>query len=428
MPPHSVNISPAREIDARMLSSSVAGAREIYVSGCSAEIADLPNLLKSETAGATVTGVFSPIMNTQSYADPELPRRCRTFFLNSALRRDLERGAVDFCPWTYSSMTRWLTEPGRFDTAVVMVAPPDDNNECSFGTQTDFLPDFYTKIPRLIGVINPNMPRTGGTPGIPLDRFAAVFELDAPLQEFVSDLGAIDATTEIIAQNVAALIPNRATLQMGIGRISQAVALSLDGHRGLRIHSGLVDDAVIRLEEAGALDRSVPIVAGVAMGTHMLYEVIDRNPRFCFRTSSFTHSAEVIAQQPLFIAVNTALQVDLFGQVNSEGSYGRLLASPGGLPDFLRGAQLSEGGLRIIALRAQRGRRAEGGIVTRICQPHLVTASRYDIDLVVTENGVADLRGRSLDQRAEALIEIADPVDQPLLADSWSKVRKAAFA
>src|SRR5690606_17521225 len=121
---------------------------------------------------------------------------------------------------------------------------------------------------------------------------------------------------------------------------------------------------------------------------------------------------------PAFVAVNTALQVDLFGQVNSEGSDGRMLASPGGLPDFLRGAQRSKGGMRVIALRAQRGRRGKGGIVGRLCEPHLVTAARYDIDLVVTENGVADLRGRSLDQRAEVLIAIADPADQAVLAEN----------
>lgn len=428
MNPSPVNTLSVRAIETGSLGPSIAGAREIYVSGCSAEIAGLPDLLGPETAGATVTGIFSPILNTRSYADPALSRRCRTFFLNDALRNDLVGGAVDFCPWTYSSIAQWLTAPARFDAAVVMVSPPDENNHCSFGTQTDFLPEFYADVPRLIGVINPNMPRTWGTPGIPLDRFSAVFEHDMPLPEFVGGAGTVDPINDIIARNVAGLIPERATLQMGIGRVSQAVTLALVGHRGLRIHSGLVDDNVIRLEEAGALDPSAPIVTGVAIGTRALYDMIDRNPRFSFRTSTFTHSAEVIGQQPAFIAVNTALQVDLFGQVNSEGSEGRMLASPGGLPDFLRGAQRSKGGLRIIALRAQRGRRGKGGIVGRLCEPHLVTAARYDIDLVVTENGVADLRGRSLDQRAEALIEIADPADQATLAENWSDIRQAAFA
>ncbi len=416
------------ELDAQSLGAVLGGAREIYVSGCSAEIAELPGMLGEASAGATVTGIFSPILNTQSYADEGLGRRCRTFFLNRDLRRDLAAGRVDFCPWTYTQMAGWLGAPGRFDTAIVMVSPPDADGLCSFGSQADFLPDFHRHVPRLIGVVNPNMPRTLGEPGIPLDRFAALFEYDRPLLEIPQKPGDSDPVSDAIARVLAGMIPDGATLQMGIGRVPQAVATALAGHRGLRIHSGLVDDSILFLEQAGALDLDVPITSGVAMGSRALYDHIQGNARFAFRPASHTHAQAVIAANPKFFAINAAIQVDLFGQINSEGSDGRMLASPGGLPEFLRGARASQGGVSIIALRAERGRKGGGGIVPGICEPHLVTAPRYDVDAIVTENGGAHIRNLSIDERAEALIAIADPAERSALAESWRDIRKAGFA
>ncbi|NPD21492.1 acetyl-CoA hydrolase/transferase family protein [Alterinioella nitratireducens] len=416
-----------RPLNAKALDALLAGAREIYVSGCSAAIPDLPALLGPATRRTTVTGIFSPILNTDSLADPELERRCRTFFLNPALRRDLARGLVDFCPWSYSAIARWLAAPGRFDTALVMVSPPDDDNLCSFGTQHDFLPDFLDRIPRVIGIVNPNMPRTMGSPGIPVERFAALLQTESAIPEYRPDEGAANALGTAIAQHVAGLIPDGATVQLGIGRASQGVTQALGGHRRIRLHTGLIDDNLVKLERAGALDPQAPIVTGVAMGTRDLYDLIDGNPRFRFLSASRTHALQVLAQLPVFIAVNSALQVDLFGQINSEGSEGRVLASPGGLPEFVRGARQSPGGLSIFALRAKPGRQGAGGIVPRIAEPGLVTAAAHDVDVVATENGIADLRGLSLDGRAEALIAVADPAVQPELVRGWAQVRAAAF-
>ncbi|WP_051419713.1 acetyl-CoA hydrolase/transferase family protein [Paracoccus pantotrophus] len=418
----------AAPLDAQALGPLLAGAREIYVSGCSAEISDLPGMLGATPEGASITGIFSPILNTQSYADTLSRRRCRTFFLNRDLRRDMASGLVDFCPWTYTGITGWLGAPGRFDTAIVMVSPPDAEGRCSFGTQADFLPDFYRNVPRLIGVINPNMPATAGVEGIPISRFAATFEYDFPLLEIAAKDQGSDPASDAIARNLAGLIPDGATLQMGIGRVPQAMAAALVGHRGLRVHSGLVDDNTLLLERSGALDPRVPITSGVAMGSGELYDTIRNNPRFSFQPTSHTHSQAVIAAIPKFFAINAAIQVDLFGQINSEGSDGRLLASPGGLPEFLRGADQSPGGAAIIALRAGRSRKGEGGIVPRICEPRLVTSPRYDVDIVVTENGVADMRHLSMDERAEALIAVADPAEQAALAESWAQIRSAGFA
>lgn len=416
-----------QQLKAAALANALGDAQEIYVSGCSAEVPGLSELLSEAGITATITGITSPILNVGSYADQALRRRYRTFFLNAALRRDMAAGLVDFCPWTYGAISKWLSKPKRFDAAIVMVSPPDADGLCSFGTQSDFLPDFYQDMPRLIGVINPNMPRTLGVPGISLVQFSTLFELDVPVMSISGDDVPDDPLSETIARHVANLIPDGATIQMGIGKVPQALTQALVSHRHLRVHTGLVDSNIIALEASGALSSDHPIVTGVAMGSRELYDLVHENPRFRFAPASYTHAAEVLANTPKLIAMNGALQVDLFGQLNSEGGDGRILASPGGLPEFLRGAQRSEGGLVIVALKAQRGRKGEGGIVAQISEPRLVTGPRYDIDVVVTEHGAMDLRQLSLDQRAEALISLADPDMRATLTDRWAAVRKAGL-
>jgi acyl-CoA hydrolase len=409
------------KLNASSLGAALAGAQEIYVSCCSAEIQGLPELLDQAGVGATVTGIVSPILNTRSYASAALNRRARTFFLNGEMRRDLAAGLVDFCPWSYSRILGWMRTRSRFDAVIVMVSPPDPSGRFSLGTQVDFLPDFVDCAGALIAVVNPQMPRTCGPFSLHRDQFAHVFDAELPLLEAATPPAEADPISVAVARQVAELIPDGATLQVGIGRISQAVTDALANHRGLRIHSGLIDEAILRLERAGALDPTSPITTGVAIGPRGLYEAIAENPRYCFRSVSHTHAEAVIAATPRFVAVNSALEIDLFGQVNSEAGAGRLVASPGGLPDFMSGARRSAGGLSIIALRAKPGRRGRGGIVARLDPPSLVSAARHDLDLVVTEHGVADLRDTSIDARAQALIAIADPNER-------RQIRSAALA
>lgn len=414
-------------LNAARLAPLISGAEQIYVSGCAAEIPALPDLLNEIGTRATITGIFSPLANKRSYADAVLGRRCRTFFLTQELRRDILAGLVDFCPWNYAQIGDYFRRLARFDVAIVQVSPPDENGRYSLGTQVDFLPAFQHGIGKIIGVVNPFMPRTGGHTGLPGEAFDALLECDTPLVGNEADRLRADPDMDAIARRVVALVPDRATVQLGIGRLPTAVTRALSGHRDLRIHSGLVGDEILELDASGALDRGRPILTGAAIGSADLYRALDRNERFAFRDASRTHNEDEIAAIPRFFAINAALQIDLFGQVNSEAVGGRLLATPGGLPPFVRGARRSKDGASIMAVRAKGGAKRASGIVARFERPELVTLPTADVDIVVTEYGVAHLRDLPFDARAEALIAIADPEEQARLSDAWREVRSRAF-
>jgi acyl-CoA hydrolase len=409
------------------LDAILSSAKSIYLSGTAAEIPDALKLLRRHRpTDATVTGIFTPPLNRRSYADPGIGLRMRAFFLLAEVRQHVALGLVDYCPWRYGAIHRWMVQPRRFDTALVMLSPPDADGMCSLGVQTDFLPRFHQNVGRIIGFINPNMPRTCGEGGIPYRALAAVAESAAPLNTLAQRPP--DPTAERIAERIAALVPDRATVQMGIGQIPSQVLAKLRAHRGLRIHSGVVDDNVLALEESGALDRDAPIVTGAAVGTPRIYAAVADNSRFSFRAAAHTHAHGTIAGLERFRAINSVLQVDLFGQVSAESSDGRLVATPGGLPDFARGALDSEGGRSIVAVRARNAGGIPNGIVAMLGRPGLATSGAVDADIVVTEFGVADIRELPLDARAEALIAIAAPEDQEDLARTWAGMRAGFLA
>lgn len=405
----------------------LADAASLYISGCAAEIAEAPALLaQCRRPGAIVTGNFTPLVNHGSYADSAPGLRVRTFFLTKALKADIDRGRVDYCPWRYSVIDRWLQAPGRFDTALVAVAPPDADGRCSLGVQSDFFPSFLDRVERVVGVINPNMPATAGHASVRYADLAATLDSGSPLPEMPARPA--DAVSIAIAGRIVALVRDGATVQVGVGQIPSQVLGRLNNHRGLRIHSGVIDDNILALESAGALDRDYPIVTGTAVGTIDLYDAVRDRQRFSFRPVAHTHAMTTLVDLPHFTAVNSALRVDLFGQVAAEGAGGRLLASPGGLPDFVRGALANYGGTSIVAVRAGSNGKNPGGIVATIDNPAIVTNGAVDADIVVTEFGVAHLRGLSLDARAEAMIAIAAPEDQAALQEAWSSLRHRWFA
>ena len=408
----------------RDLSAIVSGARNIYVSACASEIETVPDLLREcRPQDATVTGVFSPMVNHRSYVDRELGLRVRSFLLTKALKRDLATGLVDHCPWRYGMINRWITAPGRFDTALVMMTPPDAAGNCSLGVQADFFPSFIDQVERVVGFINPNLPRTSGHATVPYRALACVVDHDAPIPTMA--MRSPDAAAIEIARRVVELVPDGATVQFGIGQIPSQVIAALIGHRNLRVHSGVIDDNILPLAQSGALDPDFAIVTGTAVGTGELYAAIDGNDRFSFRSVSHTHDFNVIASTPKFMAINSALQADLFGQVSAEFSGGKIVATPGGLPDFVRGALASESGRSIVAVRARTGQAHAPGIVAALAAPSAVTVLASDVDVLVTEFGTAHLRGLSLDARAEAIMGIAPPEDQAGLARQWSAIRGA---
>jgi acyl-CoA hydrolase len=248
-------------------------------------------------------------------------------------------------------------------------------------------------------------------------------EADAAMLEYTEATGGtIEAR---IGAHVAALVRDGDTLQFGVGSVPSALASSLASHRGLKLHSGMVSPAMQRLWEAGALDRDARITTGVALGPAPFYSFVAELPNLWFTDVAHTHDVAAIAAIPRFVAVNGAVEVDLFGQVNSERAGGAIQAGAGGLPAFAQGALGSAGGQSMICLTST----ARGGSVSRIVaslgDKALCTLPRYLADVVVTEHGAAQLRGLGMDARAAALIGIAAPEHRDTLAAQWDTMRSA---
>lgn len=409
-----MTVAPQRLEPDEILSALPPGGRTLVLA-CSGEsllLADSVMRAGEALGPMTFTGIFVPGLNSHTYlANPEC--RVETFFVTPELKA--ARDAVAFLPLCYGDiLARLRTVP--IDAALFMATPPDDAGWCSFGPVIDFLAELWPKIPVRIAHLNPLMPRTHGHRGIPYSELTAVVERPQDLLGFAD--AADDPVADAIASNVARWITEGATIQTGLGKIPTAVLRALKEHRNLRIHSGLIGEAVVDLETAGALAEGCAVTGGVAIGSRRLYDAISR-PAYRFEPASHTHAPRIVAGIENFVAINSALEVDLLGQAYAEMGLGGLLSGPGGGSDFARAAWCG-GGLRIIALPAS----AAKGVVSRIVAPNggagLISLGRMDTDIVVTEFGAADLRGLSHHDRATALIGIAAIEHREGLQRAWA--------
>ncbi len=370
----------------------------VWLSLCSGETALLREGLQGRSLpGLTFTGIVVPGLNRLDHV-LATGARVTTFFQTPEL---VAAGAqVDFRPLPYFGIQGFLDHRPP-DAAVVMLSPPDADGLCSFGTVTDFVADLWPRIPVIIAHINPLMPRTSGTPGIPFDRLTAVIE--APQDLLTSDPG-LDEVSGRIAAHAATLVPDGATVQAGIGRTPEAVLRGLTGKRELAIHSGLIGDSAVDLLASGALRRDRPITAGVAIGTRRLYEAVS-GPEFRFCPPSFTHDISTHGMIECLVTINSAISVDLDGQVYAEATPKGVVSGPGGASDFAAGARGA--GLRVIVLPASTSRSSR--IVAPGAGDGPVSLGRFDTDVVVTEHGIADLRFLGTEARRAAICAIAAP-------------------
>ncbi len=398
------------------LASALPSGGLTLVSSCSAE----SDLLATEVAQAgealgdmAFSGVFVPGLNRLDW-QAGAQARVVTFFQTPELRQQPDRAR--FLPLCYQDILRFYHQQ-RPQAALFMCSPPDDNGNCSFGSEVAFIAELWREIPVRIAHINPKMPHTGGDPGIPFGEITAAFEGEQALRG--SQAGTADAVSNAIAANVAELIPDGATIQTGLGKLPDAVLAALAGHRHLRLHTGLVGDGVLALLRSGALAGVAAATVGVAIGSPELYAALEE-PTFAFRPVSVTHGPDILAGIDRLVTINSAMEVDLFGQAFAEASSRGLQSGPGGASDYARGARRSEGGLRIIALPAA------AKDFSRIVAPGTghgpVSLSRFDIDVIVTEHGIADLRACDYHQRAARLITIAAPVHRDALSAAWRSV------
>ena len=321
-------------------------------------------------------------------------------------------GVLDIIPTHISQVPRLFTDGNvRPDVVIVQVAPADADGTHSLSVGMDYLPAALGQARTVIAEVNERAPRTFGSFRLAARDIDVVVGTSRPLIQVPS--APPDPVDELIAKHVAGLVPDGATIETGIGRLPDAILTALGERRGLAVYSGMITDATVDLAERGALRKEggpealPPVVTGTAAGTDRLYAFVDRNPAVRFLPVTETHGEEALGRIERFTAINSAVEVDLTGQINAETAGGRYVGAVGGQVDFMRGATRSPGGLSIIALPSTTA----GGKRSRISArtDGTVTTPRSDVDYVVTEYGVAALRGRTLRQRAEAMLAIAHP-------------------
>jgi 4-hydroxybutyrate CoA-transferase len=354
-------------------------------------------------------------MGPAKYAQPGMEKSFRHngFFLGGATRKAVEEGRADFTPCFFHEIPRLFAEKIMpVDVALIQVTPPDADGFCSYGVSADYTQPAAENARMVIAQVNRQLPRTGGV-RISLDAVRFIVEQDQPIIELAPPkIGEVERK---IGENVASLIPDGATLQLGIGAIPDAVLLFLDKKKDLGIHSEMFSDGVVHLAEMGVVTNRRKTVhpgkfiATFLMGSRKLYDFVDNNPDVELYPVDYVNDPYVIGRHDNMISINAALQVDLMGQVNAEMIGSRQFSGIGGQVDFVRGASRSKGGKAIIAMPST----AAGGKISRICleldRGAAVTTSRTDVHTVVTEYGIAELRGKTLRQRAAALIAIAHP-------------------
>jgi itaconate CoA-transferase len=324
---------------------------------------------------------------------------------------DGNRKVVHFVPNTFSQSPRLFQEHIPIDAMLVMVSPMDENGYFTFGTNNDYTSGVARAAGRLIVEVNPNMPRVFGDSLLHVSEVDAIVESDHPLPELTPK--AASATDKAISELIAELVTDGACLQMGIGALPNAVCSALTSHRHLGIHTELLTPGLVDLVQRGVVDNSRKTlnrgksVFTFAMGDRAMYDFMDDNPALESYPVSYVNDPHIIAQNDRMISVNSTIEMDLTGACNSEHVKGHQYSASGGQLDFVRGAYGSRGGKSIIAFHSTVGKGNISKIVPRLAGP--VTTPRTDTHIVVTEYGVANLKGLSSNQRALALIKIAHP-------------------
>jgi acyl-CoA hydrolase len=351
-----------------------------------------------------------------------------SLFVSEPVREAVKEGRADFIPAFLSDIPDMMRSVLPVDVALVQVSPPDIHGYCTLGTSVDVARTAVNCAPIIIAQVNPKMPRTHGDGMIHTDRFAAMVFHDEALPEV--NYGAMITPEELkIGEHVASLIDDGSTLQVGIGAIPDAVLKSLFSHQNLGMHTEMFSDGVIDLFEKDIINNSKKkihpnkLVTSFALGTKKLYDYIDDNPAFAFLDIDYVNDPHVIRRNPKVIAINSAVEVDLTGQICADSIGMYQYSGIGGQMDFMRGAALSEGGKPIIALNS-RTQKGKSKIVPYLQQGAGVVTTRGHVHYVVTEYGVAYLYGKNLRQRAKLLIDIAHPDDrEKLTTESFERFK-----
>lgn len=393
-----------------------AGMKVLVAPGSGDPSALIAEILRQAERLAPLTLMGGLRLDDYAFAAPAFAGKIRfaTWHMSPRLAEAEARGDVDFVPARYFDTVSLFSAGGAWapDAVLVHTAPPDRGGHLSLGVSVSYLLPAARRVPLVIAQVNPRMPRTLGNAFLHRSQVDAWTAVDHPLLEYPpTPVGAVERR---IAGHVADLIPDGATVQVGVGSIPQAVMEALAGKKDLGIHSLLVDH-MLPLVRSGVITNARKRLhpgrmdVGEIMGTTALFQWSHENPLVNMEPSDVVHDPHVIAALGDFVSVNSALEVDLLGQVNAESVDGRQITGIGGQFDFVLGATRAAGGRSIIALPASAARGTRSRIVARLGAGARVTTPRFLSDYVVTEHGVAALRGQSDAGRARALLRIADP-------------------
>ena len=367
------------------------------------------------------------VLGDCAYCRPEYAENFRhnALFVSPPAREAVENGRADYTPTFFYRAPRLFETTLLVDVALVQVTPPDENGICSLGISVDYTLAAVKNAKLVIAQVNDQMPRTCGGSSVRVEDIDLFVEYSTPILELAPPK--IGPVEEAIGNYCASLINDGDTLQLGIGSLPDAICKFLQEKNDLGIHSEMISDGVMELIEAGVVNNRKKTlhrgktVAAFAMGTRKLYDFINDNPSFMLMDGAYVNDAAVIAQNNKMISINSCVEIDFYGQAASE-SVGKLqISGTGGQTDFVRGATRSPGGKSLIVLQstAQGGKKSK--IVPFLGEGTPVTLPRTDIDYVVTEYGVAALRGKCIRERAQTLIHIAHPNFREELIEAWEK-------
>lgn len=413
-----------RAVSIETMADALRRGERVYLPGSAGEPTALLAALATRpecSRGLRILSSAVPGINRPALDDLDPSAVMTGLFMQPGLRRAQQEGRFKHLPIAFSALVEHVRERVTMDTCVIQVSPPDAAGNCSFGAAVEFTPLVQAKSSRTFALLNQNMPAIPGARTVPFSTLDLVCEVDTPLPTY--DVGPPSASATVIAGHVASLVENGCALQAGLGKVPEMLFALLHDRRGLRLQSGMLGDGALALARAGALDAGFDHTSCVWVGSEALYRDLAHVDGFAVQSCDVTHDVCTLARADRFIAVNSALSVDLFGQANLEHAAGRVVSGVGGAPDFAQAARLSRGGISVVALPASYGKEPRSRIVPHMADG-IVSLPRQMVDVVVTEHGIADLRGRSVFKRAEALIAVAAPDFHAMLWAEWDRIKQ----
>jgi acyl-CoA hydrolase len=412
-----------RTVSAEEAVSAIKSGDRVFIHSVAAAPQRLIDAMTARASELRVVEIVS--LHTEGAAPYAAPEHAKSFRVNALfvgpnVRRAVEEGRADYMPVFLSEVPQ-LFRAGilPLDVALIHVSPPDRHGFCSLGVSVDATRAAVQAARIVVAQVNPRMPRTHGDGLIHVESIDFLVEVDEPIHEL--PIHEPSDAELAIGRHCAELVDDGATVQLGIGAIPQATFASLGDHQRLGIHTEMLSDGVVDLVEKGVITGEAKrvhpgkIVAGFALGTRRLYDFLDDNPQVAMLDIGYVNDTAVIRRNPKVTAINSAIEVDLTGQVCADSIGDRQYSGVGGQMDFIRGAALSEGGKPIIALPSVTSS-GDTRIVSFLKPGAGVVTTRAHVHFVVTEHGIADLFGKNLRQRAAALIAVAHPAHRDALA------------